>query len=48
MFEKLKNLFKKSEEKPVVKKEPKPKQQKPSPPELTEKEKANLPTSILQ
>ena len=40
MFEKIKNLFKKPEEKPVVNKEHKPKQQKPSPPELTEKEKA--------
>ena len=41
MFEKLKNLFKKQEDAPVAKKEPaKPKQQKPVPPELTEKEKA--------
>ena len=41
MFEKLKNLFKKQEDTPVAKKEPaKPKQQKPVPPELTEKEKA--------
>ena len=40
MFEKLKNLFKKQEVEPVVKKESKPKQQKPVPPELTEKEKA--------
>ena len=40
MFEKLKNLFKKPEEKPVVKKEPKPKQQKPSTPALNEKQKA--------
>ena len=41
MFEKLKNLFKKQEDTPVAKKEPaKPKQQKPSTPELTEKEKA--------
>jgi hypothetical protein len=41
MFEKLKNLFKKPEEKPVLKKEPAtPKQQKPATPELTEKEKA--------
>jgi hypothetical protein len=40
MFEKLKNLFKKQEVAPVVKKEPKPKQQKPQTPELTEKEKA--------
>ena len=40
MFEKLKNLFKKPEEKPVAKKESKPKQQKPPTPELTEKEKA--------
>ena len=40
MFEKLKNLFKKQEVEPVVKKEPKPKQQKPPTPELTEKEKA--------
>ena len=40
MFEKLKNLFKKQEVEPVVKKEPKPKQQKPQVPELTEKEKA--------
>ena len=40
MFEKLKNLFKKQEVEPVVKKESKPKQQKPQAPELTEKEKA--------
>jgi len=42
MFEKLKNLFKKQEVKPVVgtSKLPKPKQQKPPTPELTEKEKA--------
>ena len=40
MFEKLKNLFKKQEVEPVAKKEPKPKQQKPPTPELTEKEKA--------
>jgi hypothetical protein len=40
MFEKLKNLFKKQEVEPVVKKEPKPKPQKPPIPELTEKEKA--------
>jgi len=40
MFDKIKNLFKKQEVEPVVKKEPKPKQQKPSTPELTEKEKA--------
>ena len=40
MFEKLKNLFKKQEVKPVVKKETKPKQQKSLIPELTEKEKA--------
>ena len=41
MFDKLKNLFKKQEVAPVVKKEPlKPKQQKPPTPELTEKEKA--------
>ena len=40
MFEKLKNLFKKQEVEPVVKKEVKPKQQKPPTPELTEKEKA--------
>ena len=39
MFEKLKNLFKKQEDAPVVKKEPKPKQTK-APPELTAKEKA--------
>jgi len=41
MFEKLKNLFKKQEVKPVVgtSKMPKPKQTK-APPELTEKEKA--------
>lgn len=39
MFEKLKNLFKKQEVEPVVKKEPKPKQTK-APPELTAKEKA--------
>ena len=40
MFEKLKNLFKKQEVKPVAKKESKPKQQKPPTPELTAKEKA--------
>jgi len=41
MFEKIKNLFKKEEVKPVVKKkEPKPKQPKPSAPELTAKQKA--------
>ena len=41
MFEKLKNLFKKQEVKPVVKKkETKPKQQKSSVPELTAKQKA--------
>lgn len=41
MFEKLKNLFKKQEVKPVAKKkEAKPKQQKPSTPELTAKQKA--------
>ena len=41
MFDKIKNLFKKQEVKPVVKKkETKQKQQKPSAPELTEKEKA--------
>jgi hypothetical protein len=41
MFDKIKNLFKKQEVKPVVKKkETKPKQQKLSVPELTEKEKA--------
>jgi len=40
MFDKIKNLFKKQEIEPVVKKEPKPKQQKPLTPELTEKEKA--------
>ena len=39
MFEKLKNLFKKQEVKPVVKKESKPKQVKAKT-ELTEKEKA--------
>lgn len=39
MFEKLKNLFKKQEVKPVVKKEPKPKQTK-TPTELSDKEKA--------
>ena len=39
MFEKLKNLFKKQEDAPVVKKEPKPKQVKVKT-ELTEKEKA--------
>ena len=39
MFEKLKNLFKKQEVKPVVKKEPKTKQVKAKT-ELTEKEKA--------
>ncbi len=38
MFEKLKNLFKKQEVEPVVKKEPKPKQVKAKT-ELTEKEK---------
>ena len=40
MFDKIKNLFKKQEVKPVVKKESKPKQQKPPTPELTAKEKA--------
>ena len=40
MFDKLKNLFKKQKVEPVVKKEPKPKQQKPPTPELTAKEKA--------
>jgi hypothetical protein len=40
MFDKIKNLFKKPEVKPVAQKEPKPKQQKPPIPELTEKEKA--------
>ena len=40
MFDKIKNLFKKQEDTPVAKKEPKPKQQKPPTPELTEKEKA--------
>jgi hypothetical protein len=40
MFEKLKNLFKKQEVAPVVKKEPKSKQQKLTTPELTAKEKA--------
>jgi hypothetical protein len=41
MFEKIKNLFKKQEVEPVVKKkEAKPKQQKPSPPELSAKQKA--------
>ena len=41
MFDKIKNLFKKQEVKPVVKKkETKPKQQKPSVTELTAKEKA--------
>ena len=41
MFDKIKNLFKKQEVEPIVKKEPaKPKQQKPPTPELTEKEKA--------
>jgi len=39
MFEKLKNLFKKQEDTPVVKKESKPKQVKAKT-ELTEKEKA--------
>ena len=39
MFDKLKNLFKKQEVEPVVKKEPKPKQVKVKT-ELTEKEKA--------
>ena len=39
MFEKLKNLFKKQEDAPVVKKESKPKQVKAKT-ELTEKEKA--------
>jgi len=39
MFDKIKNLFKKQEVEPVVKKEPKPKPTK-APPELTEKEKA--------
>ena len=40
MFEKLKNLFKKKEVEPVVKKESKPKPQKPQIPELAAKEKA--------
>jgi len=41
MFDKIKNLFKKQEVEPVVKKkETKPKQQKPATPELTEKQKA--------
>ena len=41
MIEKLKNLFKKQEVKPVAKKkEAKPKQQKPSSPTLNEKQKA--------
>jgi hypothetical protein len=41
MFDKIKNLFKKQEVEPVVKKkEAKPKQQKPSPPELSAKQKA--------
>jgi hypothetical protein len=39
MFEKLKNLFKKPKEKPVAKKEVKPRQVK-NKTELTEKEKA--------
>jgi hypothetical protein len=43
MFDKIKNLFKKQEVKPVVeKKETKPKQQKPPAPELTEKQKATM------
>jgi len=43
MFDKIKNLFKKQEVEPVVKKkETKPKQQKPSTPELTEKQKATM------
>jgi hypothetical protein len=43
MFDKIKNLFKKQEVKPVVeKKESKPKQQKPPAPELTEKQKATM------
>ena len=41
MFDKIKNLFKKQEVKPVVKKkEAKPKQQTPPTPELTAKQKA--------
>lgn len=40
MFDKIKNLFKKQEVEPVVKKESKPKQQKPPTSELTAKEKA--------
>ena len=40
MFDKIKNLFKKQEVKPVVKRMPKPKQPKPSAPELTAKQKA--------
>jgi hypothetical protein len=41
MFDKIKNLFKKQEVEPVVKKkEAKPKQQKPVPPELSAKQKA--------
>jgi hypothetical protein len=41
MFDKIKNLFKKQEVKPVVKKkESKPKQQKSATPELTAKQKA--------
>ena len=43
MFDKIKNLFKKQEVEPVVKKkETKPKQQKPSPPELSAKQKATV------
>ena len=43
MFDKIKNLFKKQEVEPVVKKkETKPKQQKPATPELTEKQKATM------
>jgi hypothetical protein len=43
MFDKIKNLFKKQEVKPVVeKKEAKPKQPKPSAPTFTDKEKATM------
>ena len=43
MFDKIKNLFKKQEVEPVVKKkETKPKQQKPSAPKLSAKQKATV------
>jgi hypothetical protein len=42
MFDRIKNLFKKQEVKPVEKKEAKPKQPKSSTPILTDKEKATM------